>query len=116
MSLVLVLRLALSIRIVGIIDVESAHEYETLQHIGGAHTHLEHRQCLVIMLLKEGFCPLHVKRGTQCIETSELVDVRLVYTFGKEFLDHRSVDTQSIDQFVDLLILLACSLARDVIT
>ena len=54
MSLVLVLRLALSIRIVGIIDVESAHEYETLQHIGGAHTHLEHRQCLVIMLLKEG--------------------------------------------------------------
>ncbi len=31
----------------------------------------------------------------------ELVDVRLVYTFGKEFLDHRSVDTQSIDQFVD---------------
>lgn len=68
------------------------------------------------MLLKEGFCPLHVKRGTQCIETSELVDVRLVYTFGKEFLDHRSVDTQSIDQFVDLLILLACSIARDVIT
>ena len=41
MSLVLVLRLALSIRIVGIIDVESAHEYETLQHIGGAHTHLD---------------------------------------------------------------------------
>jgi len=94
---VLALHPVLSISIIGIVDVESAYKHKAPQHICGTHAYFEHRQWCVIALLEESFRSMYVNRGAQHVETPELVDVRFIYTFGKELLDHRPINAQPID-------------------